>query len=181
MTLPRDSVKMRLHKSVWQSSPAKKGSCTPARHKRNSIRSVSIFCWKDKIYPFGRDDGCPNILAPMPIVGEELHSALWPQPNLVAVPGQLGLGIPCRDDERGCFRRLCRNSALPSSRHGLAGPSARDGGKLPMNFCETTIGKISSTNHKHSRGNANCRGGIAYFCIVHPASCGSCHFSLRLK
>nr|VFJ92448.1 MAG: hypothetical protein BECKLFY1418A_GA0070994_102318 [Candidatus Kentron sp. LFY] len=59
------------------------------------------------------------------------HSATKAATESCCRPWRLGPGIPFRDDEGGCFRRLRRNSALPSSRHGLAGPSARDGKNYP--------------------------------------------------
>ena len=41
----------------------------------------------------------------------------------------------------GCFRRLCRYSAFPSFRHGLAGPRCHGWQKLPVNSREITIAK----------------------------------------
>nr|VFK13676.1 MAG: hypothetical protein BECKLFY1418C_GA0070996_10046 [Candidatus Kentron sp. LFY] len=64
-----------------------------------------------------------------------------PQPNPVAIPGRTGPDMDCRDDEGGCFRRLCRNSALPSSRQGMPGPRYQGWQKLPVNSREITIAK----------------------------------------
>nr|VFK17366.1 MAG: hypothetical protein BECKLFY1418C_GA0070996_103114 [Candidatus Kentron sp. LFY] len=71
-----------------------------------------------------------------------------PKPNPVVVPGVWVLAFPCRDDEGGCFGRLCRNSALPSFRQGLPGPRCQGWQRLPVNFREITIGKTlrPSTN-----------------------------------
>ncbi len=56
-------------------------------------------------------------------------------------PWRLGPDIPRRDDERGCFRRLCKNLPLPSFRQGMSGPRCQGWQKLPVNFRDITIAK----------------------------------------
>nr|VFJ44693.1 MAG: hypothetical protein BECKDK2373C_GA0170839_100916 [Candidatus Kentron sp. DK]VFJ44849.1 MAG: hypothetical protein BECKDK2373B_GA0170837_100826 [Candidatus Kentron sp. DK] len=83
-----------------------------------------------------------------------------PQPNPVTVPGTGSRHLPAGMTWRAFSNLVRKNSPIPSSRQGLAGPGGQGWHATPHKFSRNR--NRPPTNPKHSRGCVNCCGGIAY-------------------